>query len=57
MIKQRVEESNNTIKNSLASMVQMIDNYKLSQKQKGKQMTRQQEEEFIEQTVEEILND
>lgn len=38
-------------------MVQMIDNYKLSQKQKGKQMTRQQEEEFIEQTVEEILND
>lgn len=38
-------------------MVQMIDNYKLSQKQKNKGMTKQQEEEFIQQTVEEILSD
>jgi hypothetical protein len=39
-----VDESNSTIKNSLATMVQMIDNYKLTQRQKGKPMTRQQEE-------------
>jgi hypothetical protein len=52
-----VEESNNAIKNSLASMVQMIDNYKLTQKQKNKGMTKQQEEEFVQQTIEEILSD
>ena len=38
-------------------MMQMIDNYKLTQKQKNKGMTKQQEEEFVQQTVEEILSD
>jgi hypothetical protein len=38
-------------------MAQMIDNYKLTQKQKGRQMSSQEEEEFVQQTVEEILGD
>jgi nucleotidyltransferase/DNA polymerase involved in DNA repair len=57
LIKQRVEESNSTIKNSLTSLVQMIDNYKITQKGKAKQMTKEEEQQFIQQTVEEILAD
>jgi hypothetical protein len=35
----------------------MISNYRLSQKTKSRSMNHQEEEEFIEQTVQEILGD
>lgn len=56
-IRQRVEESNNSIKNELASLVEMIDGFKNTQRGKGRSMSSKEEEEFIEQTVAEILAD
>lgn len=52
-----MEESNNSIKNELASLVDMIDAFKNTQRSKGRNMSSREEEEFIEQTVAEILAD
>ena len=35
----------------------MIDNYKVIHKQKNRQMSKEEEENFIQQTVDEILSD
>lgn len=51
----KIEESNSLIKESLGNMVQTIETYKSHQKAKIKNMNKQEEDEFIEQTVEEIL--
>jgi parvulin-like peptidyl-prolyl isomerase len=53
----KVEESNALIKHSLSSLAQMISNYRLAHKVKSRAMNPQEEQEFIEQTVQEILGD
>lgn len=38
-------------------MAQIIDNYKLTQRHKARPLTPQEEHDFVEQTVQEILAD
>lgn len=56
-IRQRVEASNCSIKDELASLVEMIEGFKNPQRSRARGLSGKEEEEFVEQTVAEILAD